>query len=86
MKPPTVLDHSPVCQPVGSRHRMTWCMRSLATTALPTRENVPGPRRAEMSPGPLWVKMRNTHPEQMFSALLPNSDIDRCGRHVSNCQ
>jgi hypothetical protein len=28
--------------------------------------------------------MRNTQPEQMFSGLPPEADIDRGGRHVSN--
>jgi hypothetical protein len=27
--------------------------------------------------------MRNTQPEQMFSDLPPEADIDRDGRHVS---
>jgi tryptophanase len=31
-----------------------------------------------------WVKMRNTQPEQMFSGLPPEADIDRGSRHVSN--
>jgi hypothetical protein len=32
---------------------------------------------------PRWVKMRNTHPEQMSSVSPPNSDIARCGRHFA---
>src|SRR5258708_17127005 len=31
-----------------------------------------------------WVKLRRTQSEHMFSALPPNSDIDRCSQHVSN--
>src|SRR5437762_182186 len=31
----------------------------------------------------LWVKLRRTQYEHMFSALPPNSDIARCSRHVS---
>ena len=30
---------------------------------------------------PVWVKMRNTLCEQMFSGSPPNSDIARCDRH-----
>jgi hypothetical protein len=30
-----------------------------------------------------WVKMRNTHPEQMSSALPPKSDIARRDRHFA---
>src|SRR6266436_3932565 len=29
-----------------------------------------------------WVKRRNTHPEQMFSALHPKADSSRTSRHV----
>ena len=32
---------------------------------------------------PLWVRMRNTLCEQMFSASPPNSDIPRCGWHFA---
>src|SRR6202158_4238219 len=32
----------------------------------------------------LWVKLRRTQYEHMFSALPSNSDIARRGRHVSN--
>ena len=32
--------------------------------------------------GLLWVKMRNSHPEQMFSALPPKADSSRPSRHV----
>jgi hypothetical protein len=31
--------------------------------------------------GPLWVKMRNPHCEQMFSALLPTSGVIRSVVH-----
>src|SRR5216684_1507709 len=31
-----------------------------------------------------WVKLRRTQYEHMFSALLSNSDIAQCSRHVSN--
>src|SRR5260370_11307307 len=30
-----------------------------------------------------WVRLRRTQYEHMFSALLSNSDIARCSRHVS---
>jgi hypothetical protein len=30
------------------------------------------------------VKLRRTQYEHMFSALLSNSDVARCSRHVSN--
>jgi hypothetical protein len=30
-----------------------------------------------------WVKLRRTHCEQMFSALLLRADIAQCSRHVS---
>jgi hypothetical protein len=30
-----------------------------------------------------WVKMRKAQTEQMFSALLLNSDIARCSQHVA---
>jgi hypothetical protein len=29
----------------------------------------------EVGAGPFWVKLRNTQHEQMFSALLPRTDI-----------
>src|SRR5258706_2269237 len=32
---------------------------------------------------PVWVKLRRTQCEHMFSALPSNSDIARCIRHVS---
>src|SRR6266481_1168437 len=31
----------------------------------------------------VWVRMRNTLCEQMFSASPPNSDIPRCGWHFA---
>ena len=31
--------------------------------------------------GLLWVKMRNSHPEQMFSALPPKADSSRTSGH-----
>src|SRR6267378_8395753 len=35
------------------------------------------------TPRPLWVKLRRTQYEHMFSALPSNSDIARRSRHVS---
>jgi hypothetical protein len=49
-----------------------------------TYSALPQNNRSSGGRGPLWVKMRNTQPEQMFSGLPPEADVDRGGRHVSN--
>src|ERR1700732_2720538 len=48
--------------------------------SLPARRN-----HLQRTAGPyIWVKLRRTQYEHMFSALLSNSDIARRSRHVSN--
>src|SRR5258706_16327975 len=59
-----------------------------SSSRVPTENDLVGSSARRLtcpsSKSPLWVKLRRTQSEHMFSALPPNSDIARHSRHVSN--
>ena len=64
-------------------------MNSRRIKGLPRTTQRKGSRSRKMTLGlfksyvRVGVKLRNTHREQMSSALPPNSDVARCGRHFA---